>query len=51
MEGQGPSKPREGGGKADRDEGQGMVLGREQNRYPDILGKGREGEPGDRTHA
>jgi hypothetical protein len=38
---QGPSKPREG--KADRDDRQGMGLGREQNGYPDILGKGGEG--------
>jgi hypothetical protein len=40
--GQSPSKPREG--KADRDEGQGMGPRREQNGYPDILGKGREGK-------
>jgi hypothetical protein len=41
MGGQGPSKPEEG--KADRDEGQGVGLVREQTGYLDILGKGGEG--------
>jgi hypothetical protein len=41
MGGQGLSKPREG--KADRDEGQCMGPGREQNGCPDILDNRGEG--------
>jgi hypothetical protein len=49
MGGQGSSKPREG--RAGKDKGQGMGPGREQNGYPDILGREGKAEPRGRTHA